>query len=275
MNLGRFDPSKFSTRSTDTNSEPVHKGRKSSSDPDFDIDDIKRAISNLRSHYDYSTTGLTGKLRDDYNYISNFIKRLYNTSTYELLEKMIDENFADLKHADLGTIGQYFIGCRVRTSLSDANPGCSAVCSGAMPRKDRFWSSCGNPVIIAENSSDGFKFKHLNKAEDRTHAYVYVNYQTLEDFPGFSKKEKKQLKSFGISHIYIHGYINDDYNYNPFSTESIEVNKVKSRPSKKNVADIFGGHSDSEDNGSIWLWLIILIIIIILLVVFFALALIN
>jgi hypothetical protein len=275
MKQNRFDPSKFSSRSIDNNSEPVNKGRRSSSDPDFDIDDIKRAIANLRTHYDYSISGLAGKVRDDYNYISNFIKRLYNTSTYELLENMIDEKFSDLKNADLGTVGQYFIGCRVKTSLSDANPGCSAICAGAMPRKDRYWSSCGNPVIIAENSNDGFRFKHLNKAEDKTHAYVYINYESLEDFPGFSKKEKKQLKSFGVSHIYIHGYINDDYNYNPLSSESIEVSKVKSRKSKPTAGDLFGNKNDSEEEGSIWLWLMILFIIIILIIFFLALVFIN
>ena len=274
MKNNRFDPSKYASKApSSTNSEPefVFKGKRSSSDPDFDINDIKRAISNLREHYDYNVVDLSGKLREDFNMVSNFIKRLNGTPTYELIETMVDEKFNNLEHSYIGTVGQYFIGCRVNTSFSDKNPGCSPACAGAMPRGDRFWSTCANPVVVAENSHDGFKFNYLNKGDDKSHAYVFVNYENINDFPGFSKKEKKQLKKMGVNNIYLHGHLNNDYNYDPLTSSSVEVDKIKGRKTKPSAADLFGrkDHSD-DDGGFLWGGIIALIIFIVLLIILFA-----
>src|SRR5439155_17359282 len=189
----------------------------------------------------------------------------------------IDTEFKNLSYISPGSIGAHFYGCNIHTPFSDKAPGCSVICAGSMPRKDKFWKSCDNTVILARNMNTGFDFEKLSVGNDKSHAHIFINYDKLEDFPGFTKDEKSELTSMGISKVYLHNYNSNDNNTVPLTENSMEINAIKirpspktSRPNKPNKGHHRESDSDSEsdEDNNIWvMWLVAIIVIVIILLI--------
>ena len=117
-------------------------------------------------------------------------------------------------------------------------------------------------VILAEKSSTGYDFslvKPGNSEEDFNPAYVFVESENINDFKGFCKSEKENLKALGCKKVKLVGY-SSDMSYSDFYKEPKNVDKIKHRhtiPVKKN--------SDKEDNNFGLLLLLIFIILILIL----------
>lgn len=268
MTDSSFDPSKYFSRNNisalNRINDTVNKGSSNSSDSDFNLSQFKEYIRNLRQNADLSVQHLSGKLKDQFNDVKNRILILYQTNAYDQMQDLIDSVFGDLKSVIPGTVGAYFRGCSIHTSFSDTHPGCSPICAGSMARKDRHWIQCDNTVIMAENNQHGFNFRYLHVGQDPSHAHIFINYDTLEDFPGFSKSEKRNLKRHGVVYSQLHGYREGDQKYYELIDSAIELDRIKKRKIKKSAFKF----DDDECDNTFWLWISIGVIFFILFILF-------
>jgi hypothetical protein len=262
MDQSSYNPAHYMHKGRSTELSNTSKGRNNSSDVDFNIDDVKKSVTNLRKNADVSVNQVSGRLKDDYNLITKFETMLYETNSFDLLQKMIDDQFDNLETVIPGTIGAHFVGCNIDTSFSDTNPGCSAICAGSMPRKDKFWQSCNNSVIMAKNNNYGFDFDHLSVGRDKSHAHIFINYDTLEDFPGFTKEEKLKLSKMGIQYVYLHSHKNNDYNYDQLTDSAVHISTLKTRNGGGDHKKHKHHQESSEDNEDGWSWIWILVIVV-------------
>lgn len=260
-----FDPSRYiSRKSPSEDGSSKRKPRNSSTDTEFNVDQIRSALDNLKRNMDVPVQKASGKLKQEYDTIVRYETMLSNTSSYSLLEQLVDEKFGDVKIVNPGTIGAHFAGCVTETSFSQTSPGCSAVCAGAMPRKDRLWETCSSHVILAENKNDGFYFNHLSSGSDKSHAHIFINYESLSDFPGFSKEEKLHLIQKDIRKVSLFSYKHGDADYIKLTDDSVDISSIKTRKSHKHKHEHVNPSSKEETYGS-WFWVIIAVIIFVIL----------
>lgn len=230
----------------------------------IDINELDQLVANLRQNANKQIRELSGELGEQFRQLISYVGLLYDSSSYNVLYEVVNKHFANIDEVIPGTIGAYCAGCHVETSFSDKVPGCSPVCAGSMPPKNDDWNFCQNTVVLATYENNRFIFTLLKSGdtkEEKSKAYVFVNYSSHNAFPGFSDAEKQQLKSLGIESLYLNGYMENGREYVELVEGSVGVDDTKSRVS---VVETSTNSNDSYSG------VIIIVIILILVGLFFA-----
>ena len=217
MSSSSFNPLLFSDTSDQSSSDQISpdliiNGKKP------DIEKFDKLCWKFRRIPDVKVKSLKGCDRKDFNLVVSYIHLLASTTDYYYFYDRVTKYFADLKDIVPGTVGSYFAGCLIKTSLDDQ--GCSPVCAGSIqkPKDEEGWSFCDKTVIFAEYKKHrGYNFTLLKESDtsdnqenrgtesnnDLDLSYVFV--EGSEDFTGFSEKEKKQLNRMGVSKVQVIG----------------------------------------------------------------------
>ena len=182
------------------------------------ISEISHVLDSLKIYHDKPISALDVKHRKIFDQLVKAICSLYDTSSYDELYQLIQDKFRDIVPIP-GTIGAYCTGCKKRGDGS-VNTVCSHVFTDSGIKDDSHM--CQQNVILAIYTNDGFRITPLKKAETNNDtAYIFCNFSSIEDFPGFSESEKKVLNNLGITNIYLNGYTS--------ATEYVElINKAVS-----------------------------------------------
>jgi hypothetical protein len=229
-----------------------------------DIGHFDKLCRKFRDKAEVRIKNLTGRDREDFKLMVSYVRLLYGTNYYDHLYSKVEKYFSDLKEVNPGTVGGYFGGCLVSTSFGD-QPGCSAVCAGAVPRPkdDEGWSFCDKAVIFAErNGNRGYTFNVLKEPEspeEMEPCYVFVEHTNLHDFEGFSEKERKQLEDLGVNQMYLIGCNENGTEYVNLYGDVCKLSDIKHRKKK---------HYKS-DASSLGLALLLIVIFLLFTVLFF------
>jgi len=229
-----------------------------------DIGHFDKLCRKFQDKSDLRIKNLTGRDKEDFKLMVSYVRLLYGTNYYEHLYNKVEKYFGKIENVKPGTVGGYFGGCLVTSSFGD-QPGCSAICAGSVPRPkdDEGWSFCDKAVIFAEkNGNRGYTFnvlKEAESAEEMDPCYVFVEYTNLNDFEGFSKKEKDELEKLGVHEMYLIGCDENGSNYVNLYGDICKLSDVKHRKNK---------HYKS-DASSLGLALILIVIFLLLIVLFF------
>jgi hypothetical protein len=228
-----------------------------------DIGHFDKLCEKFRQKADMKIKHLKGRDKEDFKLMVSYVRLLYGTGYYEHLYEKVKKYFTDIPNVMPGTVGGYFGGCLVSTSF-EKQPGCSAACAGSVPRpkSDEGWSFCDQAVVFADRDGNrGYSFTMLKEPEnpeDLDPCYVFIEHTSLDDFEGFSKKEKKQLIDMGIENIYLIGCDENGVNYENLYGDMCNLSEIKER---KN-------HNKSVDSNNSKLGLALLLIILFLLLAF-------
>ena len=205
-----------------------------------DIDHFDKLCKSFRNKAHLKIKNLTGKDKDDFNLMVSYVHFLYGTSYYNTFYKKVEKHFSNLKEITVGTVGGYFAGCLNTASNSfDAinQTGCSAICAGAIPRPkgDEGWSFCDRAVIFADKNKNGYSFNFLKEAESEEeldNVYLFLEHTDIDDFKGFTKTEKNELRKMGVENVHVVGCDEKGTKYVDLYS-SIDVENIKERKSKK------------------------------------------
>lgn len=136
--------------------------------------------------------------------------------------------------------------------------------------------SSSNPNSNSDNSSEesGEYSSSYNtferskqKDEEEVSGYVFVPHKDLEEFRGFTRREKRNIMRMGIDHVKLYGYDDDDTYGNHYRLDSNHVNEIKERKGRRGSRKNRGNNKNSEVEYD-YTWLIVFIIIIVLVAVF-------
>ncbi len=112
-----------------------------------EIDDLLRY---LRTRAHDKIKHLKGKTNRSFRELISYVSLLHDSSTYSMLFENIDRHFEDLVSAEIGTIGAYCIGFRMKTNLPQPVHVCTPGYIGSIPRPKR----SGHPTPFDPTSSD-------------------------------------------------------------------------------------------------------------------------
>ena len=118
-------------------------------------------------------------------------------------------------------------------TFSETAPGCAVVCAAAMPRPrdDPTFQHCQNTVLKGTFNGQNYRFTLLKKADETVNherAYLYIDF-TDDNYPGFGKAEKRDLKAIGIREVKLFGTHPDGRNYVELTKDLIPIEELKSR----------------------------------------------
>ena len=256
--LTTFDPRKYQAAGPEdvaNSNRVVTKG-----DTRFNLDhtDLENDLRYLRNYAGKKINSLDGDLKKCYQRITNTVGITYNTDVYPSFIDSVTKHFKDVKHPVAGTIGGYFAGCLRKDASS-----CSPMCAGAVPNgKDE---PCQYPVLSAKRHGKNkyFNFTYYGRGGGKNKdAYIWVDYDSSNSFPGFCDRDRHNLKSRGIENVQIYGKRKDG-KYVKLTDNFVSLNKVKSQIS-------YGSNHNSDtglDGGTISIILIFLVFFIALVVV--------
>lgn len=218
---------------------------------------INQLLDDLKDSHYVKIGNLSGDLKIKFLQLKKIVEFLKETEAYDILLDRINKKFKDIEKYEAGTIGSYCIGCK-------NNQNCSAACSGSI-QHDSEDSPCQHMVILTEKNGNKYNFNILKNHEKDYHGDVAVIYlpHILEEFEGFTHKEKKILKNYGVYNIEFRGY-DDEGNTTFESVDKLHIDDCKTRKYKHEKSKKSG---DSYD----WLMLIIVVIVVFLLIGFFLL----
>lgn len=96
-----------------------------------------------------------------------------------------------------------------------------------------------NTVILSyqDHSTGNYEYKVIttgNSEESRSHAYVHIDCESMDDFDGFSLDEKKKLKEMGVTHITLIGYLHPKSVY-VILTDWTLLNQLKLRNTDQHI----------------------------------------
>lgn len=171
---------------------------------DMDRAVIEKNLKTLRHAWDTPITQLQGEQKETFWQIVNKVRSVYTDKIdeYGKLYDTIREVFvADDRERDIqaGTVGAYFGGCLYNKD------GCSSVCAGSVPPPSghRF---CESHVFSAHYNQDAdeFQFRRVYNAPDIvTRAIIYVDANSIDEFPGFNETERMALGQNNIKSVSI------------------------------------------------------------------------
>lgn len=221
------------------------------------LDDIRARLHRLHHYAHQQISSLPGSAKEDHNALVQYMKLLYDTDAYKIYHDEVRHTFGDLTHVQPGTVGAYFIGCVLSSSV-DKLPGCSVICAGSMPLprqnntpNDSF---CPHSVVIALPSGNGYEFKTLHEGENKNNLIVYIS--SKSNFTGFSDEEKAQLAKYGASNITVRRYLPDGKTYVDLNNGVSRIDQLPSR------VDVITSPTPSASNGSLMIILLIILVII-------------
>ena len=221
----------------------------------IDVNSLNEALTELRNNYSKQIRELTGSTNDKFKMMVSYVDLLYDTDYYNVLHNLVKDKFGDLKDVQPGTVGAYFAGCLINPELSGLPKGCSPICAGSMPPpQDKFdqlqWAFCGDTVISATYSpqTQNFDFTIVNTIPNSDRALIFVNYNNLNTFPGFTDEDKNKLTNLGIRNVQLLGYTQDGQKYISLTPENsfVPISSVKSRVSV--VPSLFGTSSSAPNS---------------------------
>jgi hypothetical protein len=204
----------------------------------FDLGETEEQLKELRKFDKTKINTLQGQVRKNFKNIVSWVNLLHDdVESYKQLYELVHKYFSDCTNIIPGTIGGYFAGCIVPTSFSGESKdspiqGCSVICAGSMPKPkdDSSWAFCSNPVILGTFNGKNFTFTILNKTEKMDKGLIFLNYNEIDEFPGFSDKEKSTIIKNGIKEVKLIGYLEKDgKQYKDLLGGAIYVENIKSR----------------------------------------------
>lgn len=233
----------------------------------INIDDLRTKLSHLKNNAHVQIRKLSGKLKEDFDSLAQYVAWIYNTESYPILYTEIQSYFHDTDKYQPGTIGAYCGGCLVKRKDGLLTRGCTVICAGSIPPpyNDPDWDFCSDLVIWAVYNGDNYDFTTLNEIEGENDdkAIIFIEQDCIESFPGFSDAEKKTLKDHGLNNIRIvHYNPGSDPMYTEVSTGFINLDQIKAR-----LTSALTPVPVVVNQG--WNWWMIIIIALILLALFF------
>lgn len=232
--------------------------------PEF-LAEIRARLLRLSSNAHVRIRDLKGELKEDFDSLARQVNALYNTENYpqfynEVMNYFTEENYRP------GTVGAYCGGCILKEKGNLMSRGCTVICAGSVPPpyNEKDWDFCDELVIWAVYNGKEFEFTTLNEVEDNSRAIIFIDYPTMEEFPGFSEEEKETLAENGIKEVkfmyYNPGgcpkYIEVSHGYIPLS-------EVKTRG--KNPPP----PPPSSSNFGWWIFLLFVVFVLVLFLIYF------
>lgn len=237
------------------------KGGKKDIVKNLDMDILQDIISNLRDHAHYKTNKLPKDVKHNFDQLIQAVELLYNTNSYHVITDAVAKKFSNLENISPGSIGAYCAGCSIETTFDGNEKSCSSVCAGSMPIKGSSDNLCKYNVLLASRNRNGYSFNLLRSSDidnnnDKKRGYVFIPHTNLEEFPGFTKAEKRKISRYGIDTVYLYGH--DESGKEHFKLDETDVYELKSRKRKHKEQK-----SDVNINMSIT-WIIIFILFLLI-----------
>ncbi len=220
-----------------------------------EILNLRRAIASLRRHASERIDSLHGQLKLDFETVTRYAVMLQGTSNYEILDRLIREQFDSINSAADETIGLSVAGCLI--SEKYGNNGCSPSCLGNIQTTNTV--PCDETVIVAISKGDGYFFitKNVGKKE---YARLY-----LSEYKGLSIEEKNFLFSNNITAVIL-----VDFQDRPIYINGSNIHYVESLPERQEKSYLPADPSTTDDK--IMLYLVFIIIFALLLAIIFIIA---
>jgi len=202
--IGNFNSERFISDSFDFN-DLLKTFREKGSEKRINLDDVSNIITEFRKFPNLQIKSLKGDLLKKFNQMKNFVEILQKKPTsYKLLIKELERNFSNLHQIKPGTVAAYFYGCFINNDMNDS---CSLLCANSIPPlyqddldqcahlviKAKFIEETGNYIFDINSVPPSIKGRKL--------AYVYLDCESNEDFPGFSNEEIKFLSELGVTYF--------------------------------------------------------------------------
>lgn len=201
------------------------------------IEDLRNKLANLKANANVKIRKLSGQLKEDFDSLAQYVAWIYNTESYPLLYAEIQNYFSPDDTYYPGTIGAYCGGCLVKRKDGLLTRGCTVICAGSIPPpyEDPDWDFCSDLVIWAVYNGEAFEFTTLNEVDNEKDdkAIIFIEYNSLDSFPGFSEEEKKTLREHGINQVRL-VYYNPEGNpmYKEVSGGFVSLDSIKTRQPK-------------------------------------------
>ena len=197
-------------------------------------------------------------MKKQFEEFKNVVDLVKNTNSYSILIDIITSNFEGIKELTPGTIGAYCYGKFHEVSF-DGDDVCTAVAAGAIPSYDGDTNTCKHNIVIAENKGSRYKFSMIRPTkqssfEDEESIYytddedeeveevsstesnnkeTFVFIPMIDEFKGFSTREKKNLMRLGVHNIKLYGFTDDGKQYHHIKT--CHVNDIETRRERRRV----------------------------------------
>ncbi len=242
-----FKPSAFEEVPEIKTKKVIFKGN---NDYYMDLTEVEKCIQYLRKHHDKQYQTLRGQVKKNFDYITRNVAMLQDSDYYGDFINLINKYFDDLDHPYPGTVGGYMCNC-----LGGKYSSCTPMCAGVGD------SDCSYAVVQGtyNKRTKRFRFDYLSDNDKHSDkAYVYVDYDNINKFPGFCEADRKRLRDMKIKSacVYGEGYEDD---YAEFTSGFVDIDSIK------NVVSYEGGIKNSGIDGSM------IVVIFIFLILLFAL----
>ncbi len=258
-----FNPNLYDVYSkihTNRKSALTVKGRHGHS-IEVNINEIRHTLRKLYEYANSPISTLSKEISLEFKSIVKQAELLKNTDHYEMLWDICQEIFSRYPgELEPFTVACYFLGCMTKTP-KDMEEGCTLLCAGAMspPPSEEEFSYCSKNVYYYRRTKKGHVLQVMGESQGSSQAYIYVNYNNIESFPGFDRKDISFLISIGITEVCLYGYY--DNRYYALTTGFVFV---KILPVSQ------GEDVDNDDsNSGIWIALCVIGIIILILIFWF------
>ena len=240
----------------------------------------------MRYNSHTSINKLSGNLKKQFNEFKNVVDLVRDTNSYSILVDIITSNFDGMDEVIPGTIGAYCYGKFHNVSF-DEDDVCTAVAAGAIPSYDGDTNICKHNIVIAESKGSGYRFSLIKPTKSRQtssfddddgesvyytdndengdddedssyhtssdgHTFVFI--PMVDEFEGFSNREKKNLMRLEAQNIKLYGFSDDGKNYHHIKT--CHVNDIRTRKEKRRKFK-----TKSNDNTPILLFGIVIIVL--------------
>ncbi len=211
----------------------------------------------------------------DLEAVRKLARETYSTPSYRELHSRVTTLFSSTPVQEVlpHTVVAFFIGCITPTNISEAvpdvNAGCSLLCSDGLPPPDKPWGFCSQNVLwcllssssTARNSRssaqtnsrtlvninyqgttlpESFDFIFMTHVPSSSKAVLFIDYQSYDDFPGFTRQEKARLiYQLHITDVKLLSYEKEDstlrtnamfgVTYKDLIGKAVKVHALKSR----------------------------------------------
>nr|QBK92681.1 MAG: uncharacterized protein LCPAC401_03190 [Pithovirus LCPAC401] len=258
-----FNPNLYDVYSkihTNRKSSLTVKGRHGNS-IEVNIDEIRHTLRKLYEYANSPISNLPKEIALEFKSIVKQADLLKNTDHYEMLWDTCQEIFSQYPgELNPFTVACYFLGCMMKTP-GNMEEGCTLLCAGAMPPPPcvEEFSYCSKNVYYYRRTKKGCVLQVMGESQGSSQAYIYVNYNNIDSFPGFGRKDISFLISMGITEVCLYGYYDNHYYTLTTGFVSLKILPVSQEED-----------ADSDDsNSGIWIALCVIGIIILILIFWF------
>lgn len=214
----------------------------------MDSKKINELLDELCDKHYTKLNKLSGDLKIKFMQLRKIIDMLKNTEAYDILLSRINKKFENVDRVEVGTIGSYCVGCKYN------NKSCSPTCSGSI-QHDQEESPCQHMVIMTELDGNKYSFNILKGSEQDYQGDSAILYlpHSQEEFRGFTVKEKKILKHYGVYNIEFRGY-DEDGNTTFNTKDNVHIDDCPTRKHHR---------SKEKKSGDDYMWVVMLVIVFI------------